>query len=149
MNKVAPLAITMGDASGIGPEIVAKTLARGDERAVVFGSRVVMEDIVRRLDLDMEVRQIAAPGEARFQDRVIDIVETTRIAVAPPFGVVNPIAGQAAFDTIVAAVAAAKAEKVSGIVTARSTRKRWGALASPIPAIPKFWPIMAVPSVWR
>ena len=28
MNNIAPLAITMGDASGIGPEIVAKTLAR-------------------------------------------------------------------------------------------------------------------------
>ena len=27
MTQTAPLAITMGDASGIGPEIVAKTLA--------------------------------------------------------------------------------------------------------------------------
>ena len=118
MNNIAPLAITMGDASGIGPEIVAKTLAKGGERALVFGSRVVMEDIVRRLGLDIAVRPIAAPGEARFQDRVIEIVEATRIEVAPPFGAVNAIAGQAAFDTIVAAVAAAKAGEVSGIVTA-------------------------------
>ena len=118
MNNIAPLAITMGDASGIGPEIVAKTLAKGGERALVFGSRVVMEDIVRRLGLDMAVRPIAAPGEAQFQDRVIEIVEATRIEVAPPFGAVNAIAGQAAFDTIVAAVAAAKAGEVSGIVTA-------------------------------
>ena len=33
MTNIAPLAITMGDASGIGPEIVAKTLAKGGERA--------------------------------------------------------------------------------------------------------------------
>jgi 4-hydroxythreonine-4-phosphate dehydrogenase len=118
MNHSAPLAITMGDASGIGPEIVAKVLAHGGERTLVYGSRVVMEDIVRRLGLDLTVKQIAAPGDARFEDRVIEVVETTRIEVAPPFGVVNPIAGQAAFDTIVAAVAAAKAGEVSGIVTA-------------------------------
>ena len=41
-NMSPPLAITMGDASGIGPEIVAKTLANGGERAVVFGSVIVM-----------------------------------------------------------------------------------------------------------
>jgi 4-hydroxythreonine-4-phosphate dehydrogenase len=126
MNNVAPLAITMGDASGIGPEIVAKTLAGGGERAVVFGSRLVMEDIVRRLGLDMVVRQIAAPGEARFQDHVIELVEATQIEATPPFGVVNPIAGQAAFDSIVAAVAAAKAGEISGIVTAPINKEAMG-----------------------
>ena len=118
MNNIAPLAITMGDASGIGPEIVAKTLANGSERALVFGSRVVMEDIVGRLDLDMAVRSISRPVEALFRDRVIEIVETTRIEVPPPLGAVSAISGQAAFDTIVAAVKAAKAGEVSGIVTA-------------------------------
>jgi len=126
MNNVAPLAITMGDASGIGPEIVAKTLAKGGERALVFGSRLVMEDIVRRLGLDMAVRQIGAAGEARFQDHVIELVEATQMETTPPFGVVNPIAGQAAFDTIVAAVAAAKAGEVSGIVTAPINKEAMG-----------------------
>jgi 4-hydroxythreonine-4-phosphate dehydrogenase len=126
MNDIPPLAITMGDASGIGPEIVAKALAKGGERALVFGSRVVMEDIVRRLGLDMTIRPIAAPGEAQFQDHVIEVVEATRIEVAPPFGAVNAIAGQAAFDTIVAAVAAAKAGEVSGIVTAPINKEAMG-----------------------
>ena len=118
MKNIAPLAITMGDASGIGPEIVAKTLANGSERALVFGSRVVMEDIVARLGLDIVVRAIAGPGEAKFLDGVIEIVETTQIEVPPPLGAVSAISGQAAFDTIVAAVKAAKAGEVSGIVTA-------------------------------
>ena len=126
MNNIAPLAITMGDASGIGPEIVAKTLAKAGERAVVFGSRVVMEDIVRRLGLDMAIRPIAAPREAQFKDRVIEIVEVTRIEVPPPFGVVNAIAGQAAFDTIVAAIEEAKAGEVSGLVTAPINKEAMG-----------------------
>lgn len=118
MTGVAPLAITMGDASGIGPEIVAKTLAKDGKRAVVFGSRIVMDDIVHRLGLDLSVRTIAGPQDASGEEGVIEIVETTKIEQAPPFGAVNAIAGQAAFDSIVAAVAAAKAGTVSGIVTA-------------------------------
>jgi 4-hydroxythreonine-4-phosphate dehydrogenase len=126
MNNSAPLAITMGDPSGIGPEIVAKSLAGGGERAIVFGSRIVLEGIVRRLGLDLHVRQIAAPCDARFEDRVVELVETTQIEVAPPLGVVNPNAGLAAFETIVAAVAAAKSAELSGIVTAPINKAAMG-----------------------
>ena len=121
-----PLAITMGDASGIGPEIVAKTLATGGERAVVFGSCVVMSDIVRRLGLDVEVRRIDAPHEARFQPGVIDVIETTRIVEPPPIGQVSAVSGQAAFDAIVAAIAAARSGDVSGIVTAPINKEAMG-----------------------
>ncbi len=118
MTATLPLAITMGDASGIGPEIVAKALAGGDERAVVFGSHLVMSDIVNRLGLDAEVRCIAAPEEARPRPGVIDVVEATRIVELPPIGQINAVSGHASFDAIVAAIAAAWSGKVGGIVTA-------------------------------
>lgn len=118
MTENCPLAITMGDASGIGPEIVAKALAGGQERAVVFGSHVVMSDIVRRLGLPVAVRRIAAPEAARFQPGVIEVIEATQIIEPPPIGEISAVSGQASFDTIVVAIAAAKAGNVSGIVTA-------------------------------
>lgn len=126
MNQAAPLAITMGDASGIGPEIVAKTLAKGDERAVIFGSHLVMEDAVHRLGLDLTVRHIAGPEDARFEPRSIEIVEATQIIALPPLGTVNATSGQASFDAILAAIAAAKAGKVSGIVTAPINKEAMG-----------------------
>lgn len=126
MKNIAPLAITMGDASGIGPEIVAKMLAKGGERAVIFGSRVVMEDILRRLGLKLAVRRIATPHEARFEDGFIELVETTQITVQPPFGVISAEAGRAAFDSILAAIAAAKSGAVSGIVTAPINKEAMG-----------------------
>jgi 4-hydroxythreonine-4-phosphate dehydrogenase len=126
MNQAAPLAITMGDASGIGPEIVATTLAKGDERAVVFGSCLVMGDIVRRLGLDLTVRRIAGPEEARFEPRSIEIVDATQIVALPPIGVANAISGQASFDAIVAAITAAKAGTISGIVTAPINKEAMG-----------------------
>lgn len=125
-NISPPLAITMGDASGIGSEIVVKTLAMEGERAVVFGSYVVMLDTVRRLGLNMDVRRINAPYEALFQSQVIEVVETTKIKEPPTMGKVNAIAGQAAFDSIVAAIAAAKSGVVSGIVTAPINKEAMG-----------------------
>ncbi len=126
MKANTPLAITMGDASGIGPEIVAKTLAGGGERAVVFGSYVVMSDIVCQLGLDVVVRRIAGPETARFQPGVIEVIEATQITEPPPIGKVSAVSGQASFDAIVAAIAAAKAGKVSGIVTAPINKAAMG-----------------------
>ena len=111
----------MGDASGIGPEIVAKMLACSDERIIVFGSSVVMTDIVRRLGLDALVRRIASLDEARFASGSIEVVEATRITEPPPLGVVSRVSGQAAFDAVVAAIEAARSPASS---PRRSTRRR-------------------------
>lgn len=108
----------MGDASGIGPEIVANVLANGTEHVVVFGSVIVMQDIVRRLDMDIVVQRIDAPGTATFAPGTINVVESTQIVAPPSLGQISAISGQASFDAIVAAIAAAKDGIVSGIVTA-------------------------------
>ncbi|MCP3731480.1 4-hydroxythreonine-4-phosphate dehydrogenase PdxA [Sphingomonas sp. MG17] len=126
MKNIAPLAITMGDASGIGPEIVVKTLAAGDERAVVFGSHAVMSDAARRLDRSLTVRRIDRPQDAWFERGSIEVIEATRLTELPPVGVANAAAGQASFDTVVAAIAAAKAGAVSGIVTAPINKEAMG-----------------------
>ena len=49
MTDIAPLAITMGDASGIGPEIVAKTLAR-----VALYARLLDQRLLRAYQLPEE-----------------------------------------------------------------------------------------------
>ncbi|MET3520932.1 4-hydroxythreonine-4-phosphate dehydrogenase PdxA [Mesorhizobium sp. M4B.F.Ca.ET.017.02.2.1] len=126
MTQAAPLAITMGDASGIGPEIVSKTLANGSERAVVFGSYLVMEEVVHRLGLNLAVKRIAGAEEARFAPRSIEIVEATEILALPPLGIVNATSGQASFDAITSAITAAKAGSVSGIVTAPINKEAMG-----------------------
>lgn len=118
MTEISPLAITMGDASGICPEIVAKALAKDCGPAIVYGSALVMADAARRLGSGVTVRTIASPAEARCEPGCIEVIEATKIAEVPPVGRVDSVSGQASFDAIVAAVTAAKAGEVSGIVTA-------------------------------
>ncbi len=125
-KRTPPLAITMGDSSGIGPEIVAKTLLQQQERAIVYGSVVVMRDIVQRLGIDIAIREISSPEDACFDRKTIEIIETSRLLQAPLIGKISAAAGQAAFDALIAAIAAAKSGAVSGIVTAPINKEAMG-----------------------
>lgn len=129
----APLAITMGDPSGIGPEIIAKALARRTERAVVFGSVSVMTEAVRRLGLDIVVHRLAAVEEARFERAQVEVVEATQLSVSPPIGEISASSGQAAFDAILAAITAAKRGKVAAIVTAPVNKEAMARAGIPYP----------------
>ena len=123
---------------------MAKALKNGTERAVIFGSVVVMEDAVGRLGCDLAIRPIANVGEARFQAGSIDVVETTRITAPPPVGRVDAMSGQASFDAVVAAIAAARAGSVSGIVTAPINKEAMGRAGIRYPGHTEILPITAV-----
>lgn len=113
-----PVAVTMGDASGVGPEIIAKVFAVGAGRAVVYGSPLVMSDAVSRLGLTLSIRTIGAPEEARCEAGTIEVIDAAQLAELPPLGRISAVSGKAAFDAVVMAIDAAKAGRVSGIVTA-------------------------------
>lgn len=117
--NAAPLAVTMGDPAGIGPEIVAAALAQSEQvRALVIGSVPVMEQAVRQCGLDLEVRDVGEIGTAVFEAGVLNVWESGGLDALPPVGQVSAAAGQAAYDAIVEAIRLAKAGEVSGIVTA-------------------------------
>lgn len=60
-----PLIVTMGDPSGIGPEIVVKALAGGQAGpCVVAGLSAVIRDAVASLGLGMEVCPLSRIEEA-------------------------------------------------------------------------------------
>lgn len=116
----APIAVTMGDPSGIGPEIVARMRVRRPDRAdwVVCGDPLVMEQAMARLGEDIHVRAIADVEEALFEPGVMNVVRTSQLAIAPPVGEVSAASGRAAFDAIVCAIGLAKVGKVRALVTA-------------------------------
>ena len=61
-----PMAVTMGDPSGIGPEIVAKTLLQPDyaRRCVVVGDAAVMARALDSLGAADRLRVVSDVGEA-------------------------------------------------------------------------------------
>ena len=60
------MAVTMGDANGVGPEILLRRFAGGmlDDSVVVFGDAAVLRTGAELLGLSVDVREVAAPGAA-------------------------------------------------------------------------------------
>ncbi|WP_419905473.1 4-hydroxythreonine-4-phosphate dehydrogenase PdxA [Kiloniella sp.] len=119
-NALIPLAITMGDPSGIGPEIIAASLHKqpNNARNIVFGCPNVMARAIKVSKVGMTVRTLDQVGDADFAPNVIEVIPTSNFTSLPAYGKVSPECGKAAYDAIVQSIRDAVDGKVSGIVTA-------------------------------
>lgn len=122
MNK--PLLISMGDAAGIGPEIIAKAFR--DAPAAMAGC-VVVGDVatLRRAaaltaaPLALPVAQLDSLAEAAcVPPNCIAVLQKCELAAPVPYGRVSALAGQAGADCIVWAARAVLAGEAAAMVTA-------------------------------
>ncbi len=103
------IAVTMGDPSGVGPEVVVKALARPDVLAMCRPR--VIGDLGR-------LQQAAALCGVRLDPDAVEIVEVGSLPTDLPWGQVSPAAGDAAYRYIERAAALALAGEVQAICTA-------------------------------
>jgi len=116
------LAITMGDAAGSGPEIIAKTLAEPEIsaacRCVVIGDADTMRESLQITGVLGKVRAIEKLTEALFKDGVIEVIDLHNIQLNKlKRGRVDPMTGKAAFEYIKLAAELALAGECDAIVT--------------------------------
>ena len=116
------LVITMGDAAGSGPEIIAKTLAESEIsavcRCVVIGDADTMRESLQITGVPGKVRAIEKITEALFKDGVIEVVDLHNIQLNKlTRGRVDPMTGKAAFEYIKLAAELALAGECDAIVT--------------------------------
>jgi len=122
-NKHIPvLAVTMGDPSGIGPEIAARAFARKTIyevcRPVLIGHTPTLQKAIKALGLKTEINLPATPDKARFQPGTMDILEIGNDVAHPvPPGKVSAEAGELAFRAVKMAAELAMQGMVDGIVT--------------------------------
>jgi len=119
----APLiAVTMGDPAGIGPEIVAKSLAdpefRDESKAIVVGDPAILERAAKLLKLPLRVSEISEPEEAAFEPNAVDVLAVGEVPEDLPFGELDARAGDAAFRYVERATHLASAGRVGAIATA-------------------------------
>jgi 4-phospho-D-threonate 3-dehydrogenase / 4-phospho-D-erythronate 3-dehydrogenase len=114
------LALTLGDPAGIGPEIMAKALAEGSCHdalvPVVVGARGVLQQVVEGAGLDLEIRTVDGPADARGERGVVDLIDLDNMGEVG-FGEIDAAHGRAALDWIEHACALARDGTVEGIVT--------------------------------
>jgi 4-hydroxythreonine-4-phosphate dehydrogenase len=114
------LALTLGDPAGIGPEIMAKALAEGSAYdhlvPVVVGSRGVLEQVVEGARLDLRIRAVESPADARGERGTVDLIDVANLAEAR-FGELDADHGRAALEWIERACVLVRSGEVQGIVT--------------------------------
>ena len=112
----------MGDAAGIGPEIIVKALADKElyevARPVVFGDKKIMERAVGIVGASLTCRAISEPAQGGKEYGVIDIIDLDNLPADLPFSQVDARAGKAAYEYIEKAVSYAMKEEIHAIVTA-------------------------------
>ncbi|HEY5632815.1 MAG TPA: 4-hydroxythreonine-4-phosphate dehydrogenase PdxA [Burkholderiaceae bacterium] len=116
------IAITMGDAAGVGPEVIMKSLARPalyeSCRPLVVGDARRLREAGRIAGVSLEVRAVAGPGEAGFRCGVVDCVDLGLIPEGLAFGEISALAGDAAYRYVAKAAELASAEQADAICTA-------------------------------
>ena len=115
-----PLAITMGDASGVGPEIVVRHhVAHGLGDAVVYGDAAILRHGIDLLGIDpsaVDLAVLASPSQRR--PGALNVVDAGLLTAADHRpGELDAASGAAAREYVLAATRAALAGDVAAIVT--------------------------------
>jgi 4-hydroxythreonine-4-phosphate dehydrogenase len=116
------IAITMGDAAGIGPEVIMKALARLEART--FCRPLIIGD-ARRLALagkiigsPLRIISRTAPRDAKYAPGTVECIDLALVPEDLPFGATSALAGEAAFRFVERAVRIVEAGEAQAICTA-------------------------------
>jgi 4-hydroxythreonine-4-phosphate dehydrogenase len=118
------IAITMGDAAGIGPEIIMKSLGHAELynrcRPLVIGDTFRLQEAGRIVSSRLAVTSssVEQMDEALYTFGTVDCIDLKLIPQDLPWGKLSPIAGDAAFQYIEVAAKLASVGKISAICTA-------------------------------
>jgi 4-hydroxythreonine-4-phosphate dehydrogenase len=118
------IAITMGDAAGVGPEIIMKALAHEEVyelcRPLVIGDSLRLMRAGRILNSELKINSLAEEqiGNAHFQRGVVDCLDLKLIPEDLQWGQLSSLAGDAAYQFLAVAAKLAMKGQVAGICTA-------------------------------
>lgn len=131
-----PLLLTMGDAAGIGPEIIVKAFEAGQlDDAVVLGDVAVMRRAAALLGGRVTVQPIDGPVRSAVPG-VLPVLQPASLpsdVAGVPFGCIDARAGAAAAACITAAVRLVRCGEGRAIVTAPIHKEALSAAGVPFP----------------
>lgn len=121
MNR-PKIVITMGDPSGIGPEVTMKALSHPEVyemcAPVVIGDARRLEEAGKIVHADLKVRPLNDIDEAKCEFGTVDCVDLKLLKPGHPFGVALKESGEVAYQYIKKAAEIVMAHKAQAICTA-------------------------------
>lgn len=123
MQKYRPLlGISVGDPSGIGPEITAKALSLADIyeicRPLAVAEAEMMKDAVRFSGLSLKINSVSSPRDGEYELGAIDVLDMKNIdPKSIKHKVVSADSGRASFEYIKKVIEMALAKEIDATVT--------------------------------
>jgi 4-hydroxythreonine-4-phosphate dehydrogenase len=140
-STLAPVAITLGDPCGIGPEIIAKAFRDAPEvtgGCFVAGDLAVMRHAAQMVSGPgqpaLPIALLVSPADLRaVPPRCIPLLQVGQVAAPMPMGEVNAAAGRLAADCVIWAARAALRGEIAAMVTAPLHKEALAAAGVPYP----------------
>ncbi|UOE53234.1 4-hydroxythreonine-4-phosphate dehydrogenase PdxA [Bacillus sp. CMF12] len=125
MSQTKPVVgITMGDAAGVGPEIILKSLADAEmyeiSNPLVIGDKKILERAKSFVGSGLVIEAVKAEqlNEIPYKHGVVHCLDLDLLPEDLPIGQVSPEAGDAAFQYLAKAIEMAKENRIDAICTA-------------------------------
>jgi 4-hydroxythreonine-4-phosphate dehydrogenase len=122
--------VTLGDPSGVGPEVVVKAFAdpvlHEESKLFVIGAIEPIQRAIEQVGLSQSVRSIKTPSDANSSSDFIDVFELDDIQDTDfPMGVLSEKSARASHAWVEAAIQLALAGSVDAITTAPVNKEAW------------------------
>ncbi len=129
------IAVTMGDPSGVGPEVILKAFCNDGlwqgAVPVVYGDLARLRALAKALVLPLEIVPVEEASRAAGVFARLEVIDFDNVGGDFPFATVSAEAGRAALDYIEAAAKDALAGRVAALVTAPISKEAIRAAGSP------------------
>lgn len=137
MNEPPVIAVTMGDAAGIGPEIIVKAAMHHD--LTTWCTPVVVGDLARLRQAagicapTVKLHVVDSARHAKMARQELAVLDVGGVPADLPFGQMSASAGEAAYRFIEAAARLAVNQEVDAICTAPLNKEALHAAGHPFP----------------
>lgn len=114
--KKPVIAIPIGDPAGVGPEIVAKSIASDEvfqiAVCVIVGDRKIVEKAIEITGENLKINEIKEPEEAVDEKGVLNLINLDNVDMDTfAYGKVSAMCGKAAYEYIAKSIELANAGK--------------------------------------
>lgn len=113
------IAISIGDFNGVGPEVIIKTLRRGDLQnftPVVIGCASIIDEYLALLKTDLSYHVAASPDQIKESEVNILQIADEPVEVKP--GKLTPVAGKLAMEAVEKGIELCQTQQADALVTA-------------------------------
>ena len=131
MNTSAPIALTIGDAAGIGPELSLRIASdpayMPRQPLLLVGSAELLRRVAEAVGLDVEVQRVDDPADATARPGIACVLDVPMDARSVTPGQVSAACGQAAVEAIAVSVRLALEGKVAAVCSAPANKEAFNA----------------------